>query len=608
MALCLGPKFVFTPKLNLEHLLNVEFEAFARRLRLRGCFREGDGVTASVSQPQGRLYVPSNWDPRTSTRPEHHTPSIERYLRATRAELKKAIDELSPDTVRRFGASNQERRILRFLREMREHPQVTLKNADKNLGLTVVGREWYEQEAQKQLSDQSTYRLVKEEKEVKDTIDKVVRRTKALSQFLKKFEKNEMESKFLDHKMKNSGKKLPFFYIMPKLHKNPVTGRPIVAQVDWVSTPLSIWLNERLRKFMPLADSLLQDSRDMVIRIENMTPITENKDDYVLVTMDVKELYTRIPNDLGLAELKRFLKIRAELSDSEAQKLVDTMQLILESSYFEFNGQIFKQIKGTAMGAAASVPYANIWLYCRMDWRLRQSDEVELYGRLLDDVFLLCRKSYVKEMERILARIHENSNGSIECKISVHDQSIDFLDLTIFKGERWEREGILDVKLFEKPTNRFLYIPATSCHPAAAKKGWITTELIRMVRNNSSENLFNQKKEEFRERLQKRGFTPALISQAFEKIRYQDREKWIRRDVEKTRKGNPNVFFSTTWNPIFKKVLPLQKILMKHWHLVNEEPAIFKMEGRPMVAWKKGQSLGQIAIRAKYRSYKPAKP
>jgi hypothetical protein len=62
---------------------------------------------------------------------------------------------------------------------------------------------------------------------------------------------------------------------------------------------------------------------------------------------------------------------------------------------------------------------------------------------------------------------------------------VNFLDLTVLKGQRYNNSKILDLKLYSKPTNLYLFTDPCSNIPNTYKFGWLTGEQIRYIRNNS---------------------------------------------------------------------------------------------------------------------------
>jgi len=54
----------------------------------------------------------------------------------------------------------------------------------------------------------------------------------------------------------------------------------------------------------------------------------------------------------------------------------------------------------------------------------------------------------------------------------ISDKEITFLDAVVhnYKGERFQKEAILDIKTHYKPTETFQYTHYTSCHPQVSKE------------------------------------------------------------------------------------------------------------------------------------------
>ena len=55
-----------------------------------------------------------------------------------------------------------------------------------------------------------------------------------------------------------------------------------------------------------------------------------------------------------------------------------------------------------------------------------------------------------------------------------------FLDLSIWMGNRFKRERKLDTKLFQKKLNKYLFLPESSFHRYHVFKSWTTPYLERI--------------------------------------------------------------------------------------------------------------------------------
>ena len=67
-----------------------------------------------------------------------------------------------------------------------------------------------------------------------------------------------------------------------------------------------------------------------------------------------------------------------------------------------------------------------------------------------------------------------------------------FLATNIYKGERFRSNSVLDVRTHFKPTETFQYTHFSSWHPPGVKKGFTKGEALRLLRTNSSKNIFEE--------------------------------------------------------------------------------------------------------------------
>ena len=67
---------------------------------------------------------------------------------------------------------------------------------------------------------------------------------------------------------------------------------------------------------------------------------------------------------------------------------------------------------------------------------------------------------------------------AIKFTAEVSDTNTMFLYTSVYKGERFANESILDIKTHFKPTETFQYTSFSSCHPPGVKKGFIKGEAV----------------------------------------------------------------------------------------------------------------------------------
>ena len=123
-----------------------------------------------------------------------------------------------------------------------------------------------------------------------------------------------------------------------------------------------------------------------------------------------------------------------------------------------------------------------------------------------------------------------------------------FLDTTVYKGERFEKESILDrdVRTHYKPTETFQYTNYHSCHPAGVKKGFVKGEALRLLRTNSSKVMFEENIKNFRTRLTSIGYPNNLVDKIISEVKFAKRKNAL----TQTQKAHKSILpFVTQFHP-----------------------------------------------------------
>jgi hypothetical protein len=64
--------------------------------------------------------------------------------------------------------------------------------------------------------------------------------------------------------------RLPIFYGLPKLHKTPVTLRPVVSGINSLQAVFSNWLDYKLKELLPLVKSFVKDSTTVIKKLKEL--------------------------------------------------------------------------------------------------------------------------------------------------------------------------------------------------------------------------------------------------------------------------------------------------------------------------------------------------
>ena len=104
-------------------------------------------------------------------------------------------------------------------------------------------------------------------------------------------------------------------YLLPKIHKPGNPGRPIVSACNCPTELLATYLDKITSPMVRGFPSYVKDTNHMLDIVQSFRypPSPSSRSNYFVFTMDIKSLYTVIPNNDGLVPLQYFLNKRSVL-------------------------------------------------------------------------------------------------------------------------------------------------------------------------------------------------------------------------------------------------------------------------------------------------------
>ena len=129
------------------------------------------------------------------------------------------------------------------------------------------------------------------------------------------------------------------------------------------------------------------------------------------------------------------------------------------------------------MGTEMAVAFANIFMAKIQGAILRQSNTTPIFWkRFIDDIISMWDTSRYKIEEFLLKA--NSFYPTIKFTAEISETETIFLDTIVYKGDRFLKESILDVRTYFKPTETFQYTNFYSCHPPGVTKGFIKGEAL----------------------------------------------------------------------------------------------------------------------------------
>ncbi len=248
----------------------------------------------------------------------------------------------------RHNVSRGEREALKRLKDERD---IMILPADKGRAVVVMNSKGYTSKAKELLSDTTTYKPLKKDPTSKYSTQVI----KKLQELKNSHEISETEYR----KMYPTGCIVPRFYGLPKIHKKTVPLRPIVASRGSVTYQVARHLAHILSPLVTRNPHILKNSAELV---KLMSPIQLEEDD-VMVSFDVTALFPSVPVDRSLEVVQDLLEKDNTLTDRtniSISHIIELLESCLRLTYFIYDGQIYSQVEGTAMGSPVSPIVANI--------------------------------------------------------------------------------------------------------------------------------------------------------------------------------------------------------------------------------------------------------
>ena len=305
--------------------------------------------------------------------------------------------------------------------------------------------------------------------------------------------------------------RIPVFYTLTKIHKPTPVGRPIISGCDGPTERISSFVDHILQPIAKTQKSYLKDTTDFINFIER-TKVPENT---ILVSMDVTSLYTNIPQEEGINTVcKTYEAFYQKNTPIPTHSLREMLKLILQENSFHFYGRDYLQTHGTAMGTKMAVAFANIFMSAVETEIINKSKTKPLrWKRYIDDVFSLWDAKR-EEIDQFILEANRH-HPTIKFTAEISEKEINFLDTTIFKGERFFKNSVLDVCTHFKPTEQ----------APSVRKGFIKGEALRLLRTNSSEKLYEDNIKKFKTRLRERGYPRHTTSSTTSSEKYDSKRE-----------------------------------------------------------------------------------
>ena len=306
---------------------------------------------------------------------------------------------------------------------MKEH-NILFTVADKGNKTVAIDKTHYKTVVNQMLADKKTYEFVDE--------DPTKKSISSLRTLLKKW----YDNKYIDWEVDENNKRikqtykyiypsdatLARCYALPKIHKktknmlnSDVPYRIIVSTIDSPMYKFSKFIANLITETIPPSDYNVKNSFEFMSKIKNV----KIPDNHVLVSFDVKSLFTNVPNTRIIESLRKrwdHISKKHRIPWNEFEK---GLELLLKSTFFSFDGKIYKQKFGMPMGDSSSPILADIVLQDLQEHCFNELDyKIPIFVRYVDDIFMIIPENKVDYTFDIFNKYDSNLQFTKETEVN----------------------------------------------------------------------------------------------------------------------------------------------------------------------------------------------
>jgi hypothetical protein len=312
------------------------------------------------------------------------------------------------------------------------------------------------------------------------------------------------------HTQKNRSDPFGYFYLTIKIHKTPISTRPVCSDCASIVHPLGKWLDQTLQSVVINQHAYFKDSFSLKRELNDLV-LPRNAS---LITFDAVSMYTNIDIDDCIERVSTYLA--TIWNRHECSAVTQAMEIVMRNNRMRFGDLIFHQIRGVAMGMSPAPTISNLYvaIYEQIHILPLLQKYLRFYKRFIDDgVAIWLHDNDPTTDANNWTNFKAIINGSgLTWTFENPCKKLVFMDMTI----RIE-EGKIVTALYAKPLALYQYIPPNSCHPPGVLTGLVYGQILRIYRLCSKSTDIDKELLQFYKRLVDRGYSRDKLLPLFEK-------------------------------------------------------------------------------------------
>jgi hypothetical protein len=473
-----------------------------------------------------------------------------------------------------------------------QNKDIYIVKSDKCNKTVAISKESYDTKLKELLSDDNTYEVLK-----KDPTNNLIKeRDSILNEILRLKYISEEKSESL----KINNPVPPRIYILIKLHKESMPGRPVVSTINSVGQPIAKFINEILKNINDKTKYNIKNSFDFKTFVDSV-----NLDDPTLelVSFDVKSMFTNIPLDLVLDIVnERWHEIKSHTKLPKKWFLTLLKFSIFDCNYFMGDDNFYRQKSGLAMGSSLSPILSDLVLEKLFDSQIPKLQfSIPFLKKYVDDTITIIPKDKTQNCLTVFNDFHPMIQFTSE---NESDNKINFLDMTLI---RQNKEIITNYYSKECSSNRILNFK--SKHPFNMKYN-TALAYAKRIKTLSNRQFHSSNIQKIEEILSKNSYPKKLICKIIKKYKYYKPNSPVKSNSVIANSQNQKKFAGLTYisnisNKISKKLMEKNKNLNFGFKPCNKVSNLYTKTKSKLKKEEKAGLIYQLNCRGDQNSGQP---
>ena len=281
---------------------------------------------------------------------------------------------------------------------------------------------------------------------------------------------------------------------------------------------------------------------------------------------------------------------KKELPKNES--LIELLRLVLTRNYFQFNGENYLQIGGTAMGTRVAPAYANHFMQ-GLDEHLLSEPILQprIWLRYIDDIFFIWEHT---EPELIKWHQHLNSiHNTIKFTMEHSRKETSFLDTLV----KIDKNSNLYTDLYTKDTDSHNYLMYDSAHPPHCKKNLPYGQFLRLRRICSKDTDYKTHAKNMKLDFIERGYPHKALNRDINRCQQIERDSLLKPKDKSKETDSNKTFLVQTFRPCKDS---LTETVRKNWEILGKSKTTKNLYRSELTcSYKKPKSIRDYLVKAR---------